>query len=88
MKPKNSKKFRMNLYIPVDINEKLELWSEKIELPKSNLINLAIRAGLDSIIRAIDPTAAFDPETWAQIVKAIKPEDVNLESEKMGKKTG
>lgn len=88
MKPKKSKKFRMNLYIPVDVNEKLELWSEKIELPKSNLINLAIRAGLDTIIRAIDPVAAFEPEQWAEIVKAIKPEDVDIESEKMGKKAG
>jgi len=80
------KKYRMNLYLPVEINEKLDYWSEKIELPKSNLINLAVRAGLDAIIRAIDPTAAFDPQQWAEIIKAVKPDEVDLEAEKTGHK--
>lgn len=82
------KKYRMNLYIPLEINEKLDQWSEKLELPKSSLINLSVRAGLDAIIRAVDPTAAFDPQQWAEIVKALKPEGLDLEAKNATNKAG
>jgi len=72
----------MNLFIPLDINAKLDKWAEKLELPKSSLINLSVRAGLDAIIRAIEPAEAFEPEKWAEILRAVKPEDVNIEAEK------
>lgn len=84
----HSKKRRMNLFIPLDINEKLEKWAAKLELPKSTLINLSVRAGLDAIIRAIEPAEAFEPAKWAEIIKAVKPEDLNIEAEKATNKAG
>lgn len=76
------KPHRMNLFIAEDQNEKLEKWSNRLAISKSNLINLAIRAGLDSIIRAVEPAESLTDEQWARILKMTNGEGVDLGTEK------
>lgn len=56
--------------------EKIDHWAEKLGLTKGQLYNMAILAGLDSIIRAIDPVSSLTPEQIAALVeKGIKFEE-------------
>lgn len=76
-------KKRLNLYLPGDLDEKLDKWAARLELPKSNLINLSVRAGIDAIIRTIDPTEAFTPDQWVNIIKAAAERDIEIDKEKI-----
>lgn len=77
-------KVRLNLYLPSDLNEKIEEYGKKFDIPKSLLIQMSVRAGLDSIIRAISPVDAFSPEQLAAIAAAAAVRTVNEEKETAG----
>ena len=83
------RKKRLNLYIPIDVDQNLERWAEKFDLSKTVLINLSIRAGLDAIIRAISPQDALSPEQWADIIAAAMEKGVDFETlEEAGEASG
>lgn len=73
---------RVTARIPDEVDEKVKVWSEKLGVTQSQLMGMAIQAGIDSIIRAISPADALTPVQWAAIVKAV--EEQNLPKEKPG----
>lgn len=58
--PKNAR--RLNLFVPNDILDSVDFYSEKFSIPKAHLISMSIRAGLGNIIRAISPEDLLTPE--------------------------
>lgn len=83
------KKHRINLFIPLDLDQALERWSVKFDISKTVLINLSIRAGLDAIVRAISPQDALSPEQWADIIAAAKNKGLEFETlEETGEASG
>lgn len=58
---------------------KLDKWSKELGISKSQLVNMCILAGLDSIIRAIRPTESLDAEKWADIMAAAQRKGVKFE---------
>lgn len=71
-------KKRINLELPQDLGDKLDIWSVKWDMPKTSLINLSIRAGLDAIIRTMSPQDAYTPEQMADIVQALKLRGIDI----------
>lgn len=63
---------RVNVRVPDQIFEKAGVWSEKLGVSKSQLMGMAIQAGLDSIIRAISPVDSISPDQWAELVAAYE----------------
>lgn len=62
------KKLRQNVYLPLDLSEKLDKYAERLGMTKPMLIILAVRAGLDALIRALAPEDALTTERWAEII--------------------
>lgn len=75
------KNHRINIYIAEDQNEKLDKWSKRMAISKTNLINLSIRAGLDAIIRAVEPAESLSEEQWAKILKSMENSGVDVAKE-------
>lgn len=63
---------RVNVRLPDDVFEKASVWSVKLGVSKSQLLGMAVQAGLDSIIRAISPVDSISPEQWAELVRAYE----------------
>jgi hypothetical protein len=64
------KKVRFNLYMDQELSDRLEMNSKRFDLPKSALVTMSVRAGLDTIIRAMAPEDALTTERWAEIIAA------------------
>lgn len=65
-----------------ETEKKLLLWSDKLGVTKTQLINMSILAGLDSIIRAVDPVSSLTPEQVVALVqKGIEFQDMKSAKE-------
>jgi hypothetical protein len=51
-----------------ELNSTLDDWAFRLGMTKSSLINMAIQAGLASVIRAVAPEQVFTPKEWAGFV--------------------
>ena len=69
---------RMMARVPDDVAEKIVRWSERLGVTQSQLMGMAIQAGIDSIIRAVDPSEAFTPQQIAAILKAAQDDGVQF----------
>lgn len=63
---------RIGAYVTPELNDRLDQWSGKIGITKSQLIAMSIMAGLDSIVRAVSPVESVEPEQWAKIIEAME----------------
>lgn len=63
---------RVNVRVSDAIFEKTAVWAERLAVTKSQLMGMAIQAGLDSIIRAISPVESITSDQWADLVKAYE----------------
>lgn len=68
---------RVMARIPDEVAEKIVSWSSRLGITQSQLMGMAIQAGLDNIIRAISPAESITPELLAKIAKAIELEGGN-----------
>lgn len=70
---------RFTLRITKELNEKLTGWSNRLGISKAQLANMAIQAGLGSIIRAVAPEESMSADKWAEIIKAAQEKGVQIE---------
>lgn len=63
---------RVNVRITEEVDEKVKVWSNKLGISQSQLMGMAIQAGLDTIIRAVAPAETFSAGQWAEIVAAYE----------------
>jgi antitoxin component of RelBE/YafQ-DinJ toxin-antitoxin module len=75
---------RVTARIPDEVDEKVKVWSLKLGVTQSQLMGMAIQAGIDSIIRAVSPVDAMSPSQWAAIIKAMEAQGVTFEGVKVG----
>lgn len=66
---KSARMKRIYARVTDEMESKILLWSEKLGVTKTQLINMSIMAGLDSIIRAVDPVSSLTPEQLAGMVQ-------------------
>lgn len=67
---------RVMARVPDDVAEKIEKWSERLGVSQSQLMGMAIQAGLDSIIRAVSPADSLTSDQWATLFKAFVAQDI------------
>ncbi len=78
MSPKDyNAKYRIWGSVTPETGEKLEFWYKKLGIPKTALVALCVQAGLNYVIRAIEPEQAFTPEQWAKIVREVTKTEEN-----------
>lgn len=64
-------KYRIWGSVPWEEGERLEYWAKKLGIPKTALVAMCVHAGLNYVIRSIEPDQAFTPEQWAKIVREV-----------------
>lgn len=62
---------RLSSTVSDETAEKILYWSKKLNINKSQMINISILAGLDTVIRAISPMESMTPEQIVQIGEAL-----------------
>lgn len=66
------KRVRVWSVVSPDLDKKLIDWSERMGVTKSQLINIAIQAGLSAVTKAVSPEDAISPEVLAKIMIATQ----------------
>lgn len=66
---------RVTARISDELSDKLNHWSKKLGLTKSQLAGMAITAGFDAILRAVSPVDALTAEQWAKITLEMAKQD-------------
>jgi len=72
--------FRVAGRVPIEVNDKLDIWYRKLGITKSALITLCIHAGLNSVIRAVSPEESISTEKLAELMKAYG-DSIEVESQ-------
>lgn len=72
---------RLNVRITKEFNEKLDLWTDRLGLSKSQLTAMALQAGLNNVIRVISPEEVLTPEIMKMFIEATKNMEVNNDLE-------
>lgn len=65
---------------------KINVWSDRLGLHKSQFVNMCIQAGIGSIIRAVAPEEALSPDQWSEIIKRVNAEGKENEGDQAGRK--
>jgi hypothetical protein len=68
---------QFSIRVTPEVNEKINLWTKKLGISKSALVQMCISAGMGSIIRAIAPEEVMTPEMWARIVQEVQKNEAN-----------
>lgn len=79
--------YRITARVPDDLNARLDEWSVKLGVTKSQLAGMSIQAGFDAILRAVSPVDSISAEQLAKVVKAMEGLDEKKLVEAKGKET-
>lgn len=79
--PKAKSVYNGRLFINVtpEFDGKFTDWAIRLGISKSQFGNMCLQAGLNSLIRAVSPEEAFNPETIVKILQAAKRQNVQLD---------
>lgn len=55
--------------VPIDLNDQIEQMSLQLGMSKTAFISLCIRAGINSVIRSINPEKMLSTDDWEKILK-------------------
>jgi hypothetical protein len=58
--------------VPLELNDQIEKMSLQLGMGKTAFISLCIRAGINSVIRSINPEKMLSTEDWEKILKVGK----------------
>lgn len=62
--------FRVYATVTPETMAKLDMWSEKTGMAKSNLVNMSLLIGLDQLIKTLAPETWLTPEVLAAMGKS------------------
>jgi len=61
---------RLYVYVNPEMMEKIREYSRKLGLTLSQFSNLCITAGMNAVIRAVEPEKILSVEDWQRIMEA------------------
>lgn len=64
-----------------EVGQKIDMWSERLGIPKTYLISMAVQAGLNQIVRSISPEESIPPEILVKIVEAMRESGLEIDVE-------
>jgi len=62
---------RITSRVSDELNEKLDMWTRKLGITKSQLGGICITAGFDAVIRAVSPVDSLDDSQLIRILRAV-----------------
>lgn len=60
---------RITSRIPVDVDEKMKLWCERLGVTKAQFSGMCIQAGIDSVIRGISPIDSLTDDQLKRVLR-------------------
>lgn len=73
---------RIYVRVSDDVYEKVEVWAKKFGVTLSQLGGMALTAGIDQILRAVDPVASLSDDQLAKLLRAGQSAGIELDIEK------
>lgn len=71
--------WRVQVKVSEEFYRKFDEYCKRFRLTKSQLGNICLQAGFNSIVRAVSPEDLFTPEQIVKIVKAMEKEGVDVD---------